>query len=105
MDRCWHWEQWLLATLLAGGCAVHDRCDNCTMGAAQLLVLDCRPVQRGAIVPKLDGVPPRDVFAFNDAIPYCALAESEAQCLAATNASLARTLEQEAAYLRGGGAP
>jgi len=99
MGRCWHGGEWLLATLLASGCAVHDRCDNGTPCGPTLLVLDCRPVQRGAIVPNCDGAPPRDAFAFNDAVTYCALAENEAQCLAATNASLARALEQEAAAI------
>ena len=96
MDRRWHWGPWLLAILLAAGCAVHDRRDTCPSCETPVLVLDCRPAQRGAMVPKIDGIPPRDLIAFNDSYSYCALAENEAQCLAATNASLARTLEQEA---------
>jgi outer membrane protein TolC len=62
-------------------------------------MLECRPVQRGAIVAGLDNIPPRDAFAFNDRLAYCGLSEQQAQCLAATNASLARSLEQEAAAI------
>lgn len=97
MERRWHFGGWLLAALLAGGCSVLDRCDPCPPCGPPLLMLQCRPAHRGAIAARFDGVPPRDSFVFNDAIHYCALAENEAQCLAATNAPLARTLEQEAA--------
>lgn len=89
----------LLAISLAGGCAVSQRCEPCISCSPPVLALDCRPVSRGAIVADLVHVPPRDVFAFNDQLAYCALGEREAQCLAATNASLARSLEQEAAAI------
>lgn len=99
MDRRWGAGRWVLATLLATGCAVHDRCDHCTTGLPPPVLLDCRPVQRGAILADFAGIPPREALPASDAIPYCALAENEAQCLAATNAPAARALDQEAAAI------
>lgn len=88
----------LFALSLAGGCAVGGRCETCAPCPAPL-ILQCRPVARGEIAVGLANVPARDAFAFNDQLPYCAVSELDAQCLAATNASLARSLEQEAAAI------
>ena len=59
-------------------------------------MLDCHAVERGTITPDLAAIPPRGSVDFNDeARTYCGLREEDAQCLAATNSPLAKSLEQE----------
>ncbi len=98
MDWRWQIGLLLLATLLADGCATCRDCVDCCREAPA--TLDCHVVTRGSLAPDLTAIPPRSNLLFNDdARTYCNLPEVKAQCLAATNAALARSLEQEAAAL------
>jgi len=97
MRACWQ-VGLLLLVQLASGCASR-RCGTdappCAPGPP---LLDCHVVERQEISADVSAVEPRSTVAF-DASRYCNLPEREAQCLAATNSSLARLLEQEAAAL------
>src|SRR3954452_20667170 len=96
MPRCWQLGTLSLWALLACGCAWRQCCPG--MPCAGPATLDCQEVERQTITPDVSAVPPRSSVTF-DQRRYCHLPECEAQCLAASNAPLARLLEQEAEAL------
>lgn len=96
MPRCWQSGTLLLAALLACGCASRRCCQEVECGGVAML--DCEPVERQTLAPDVAAVSPLSGVQF-EARSYCRLTVQQAQCLAATNAPLARLLEQEAQAL------
>jgi hypothetical protein len=85
-----------LSLVLYGGCACRDCCP--AVGApSPLPALDCRPVDRQPLRPDVSALPPQgEVLRAGGEQKLCALTEQTTQCLAATNATIANLLVQEA---------
>jgi hypothetical protein len=83
-----------ISLLLCGtGCGCLKRC--CCSWSRSTPQLECRQVEPQPIVPDLSLVP-KDLPPPLPVGQYCALAERDAQCLAAKNSKTANLLEQEA---------
>ena len=85
-----------IALALLGGCACQNCCPEATLARAAR-AFDCRQARREPLRPDVSSVPPLDSAPRILGKPkLCALSEQTAQCLAATNATTANLIIQEA---------
>lgn len=87
-----------LGLLLLGGCACRQCCPTARCCTTSEQMFDCRATTRQAVTVDVAQVRAQTgALSLAEPRQYCALEEQEAQCLAATNASIANLMVREAA--------